>query len=422
MKCGYENQVLVTIDTDKYTIADFRQNFDISMVEDTAQRMEMINEYVNRLLVIKEARKKGYEDDPIVRISFEERRKMIITNSYYEENVVKKVNVSDAEVKDIYDQFVERYHLAFIAVNEESLVQYVHSELKKGVPFDSLLRFSIDTLSESGDIGEVTGLQIPSEMYPQLKKTKIGEVTTPIKFGENFYILKVIDHKKVDEPTFDKMKEFLKNDKMQAKLREKAEELSKTLYEKAKIEFNEEALNILIKPDSLITEADLNTWVVKKYDTSYVYVKTIRNAIITQYRKSFIDPKYLIDRELIKDLVYDAAMKAHFDKKSSVKKKLQNDFDLLLYRKLYNESILDKATVDSMEVVAYYNENRDRYKDKKLDESYSMLKTILRDTKIDSLRRNLFAELRETYKPEINEVALKNLLEEEKKKEEKEEK
>ncbi|GAI37801.1 unnamed protein product, partial [marine sediment metagenome] len=185
------------------------------------------------------------------------------------------------------------------------------------------------------------------------------------------------------------------------------------IVDKAKIEYNEEGLDALLKPESLITAEDLNKWVVKKHDTSYVQVRTIRQAVLNQYRQSSVEPRKLIERVLIPDLIYDKAVKEHFDKKVHVKKRLSNALSLLIYQKFYSDEVLGKAVVDSMEVVNYYEDHQDEYNDKKFSDVYLVLKAKVRDEKIASLRKNIFEGLHKKYNPEINQPVLEKLMKEE---------
>ena len=412
--CSFENQVLLTIDSDKYTIADFRENFPFAPTDDSLKRLEKIDEFINQKLVVKEARERGYEEDPVVMAAFENHRKEVIYRGYYEEKVIDKVKIPDSEIRKVYNQFIDQYHLAQIVVDEESLAQHIHAELKKGVPFDSLLKFSLDTLTENGDIGSFSVKSLPPEIVTQIEKTKEGGTTDAIQFGNYFYILKVIEHKKVDTPKFEDVKENIRDNLMREKILEQGEKFIQEILEKAKIEYSEEGLDALLKPDSLITEEDLNKWVVKKYDTSYVRVRTIRQAVLYQYRQSFIEPKILIERVLIPDIIYDKAEREHFDKKVKIKRRLSNALSLLLYQKFYSDEVLGKVAVDSMEIVTYYGGHKNEYKDKKFSDVYSILRSKVREEKIQTLRKNIFEGLREKYNPEINQAVLERLLKEEK--------
>ncbi len=412
--CSLENQVLVTIDGDKYTVADFREKVRFTPADDSIKKVAKVNEFIDQMLMVKEASERGYDKDSVIESSFETQRKEIISRSYYEAKVIDKVKVSDSDVRKIYNDIIDYYHFAEIVVAEESLAQYIEGELKKGVPFDSLLPFSLDTMTANGDIGEFSAVSIPPEILKHVRKLKDGDVTDAIQFGEYFYILKIIGRRKSDTPKFEDVKENIRNNLLREKAGELGEKFINKIVDKAKIEYNQEGLDVLIKPDSMITEEDLDTWVVKKHDTSYVYVRTIRDAVFRQYQRSFIEPKTLIERVLVPDLLYDEAIKVHFDKNPKIKRRLRSTLSLLIYQKFYSEEVLSKVIIDSMDVVDYYKKNKDKFKDKEYKNAYLIAKTTIRDEQIDTLRQNIVKVLHDKYNSEINQSLLVKLLREEK--------
>jgi hypothetical protein len=411
--CAPESPTMVTVGNDNYTIADFKDLYQFAPTDDSLKKVSMIDEFVNYVLMVKEARARGYENDAIVVAALETNRKDVISRSFYQAEVLDKIKVTESDIRKVYNSYVEQYHLAQIVVAAESLGQYIDKELEKGILFDSLLKFSLDTMSVNGDIGKISAAALPPEILEQLRKTKVGGVTKPIHFGDFYYILKVLDYTIADSPKYEDVRVNLESNIMRERAMEKGSEFVQKIIENAKVEYNEEGLNLLLKPDSLLTEADLNTWVVKKYDTSYVYVKTIINAVQHQYQRSLIDPKQLIDRVLTPDLVYDEALRKNFDKRPETKKKLQTALEQLLYQKLYSDEILEHATVDSMDVVKYYKENKSDYQGKKFSDVYFLIKNRLREQIIQSLRKNLFEDLRNKYTPVINDIAVAKLLKEE---------
>jgi hypothetical protein len=76
--------------------------------------------------------------------------------------------------------------------------------------------------------------------------------------------------------------------------------------------------------------------------------------------------------------------------------------------------VVEKAYVDSLEVVEYYRSHRDEFEGKNLSQAFSIVQARLRDARVDSLRGDLFKMLREKHKPEVNEAVLAQLLKEEK--------
>ena len=93
---------------------------------------------------------------------------------------------------------------------------------------------------------------------------------------------------------------------------------------------------------------------------------------------------------------------------------MEKTYSSLLYQKYYSDEVVERAVVDSAEVVEYFNTHRDEFKDKNLNEAFSLVEARVREIKIDSLRKSLFEMLREKYKPEVNEKVLAQLLKEEK--------
>jgi len=412
LSCTFENQTLATIAGEKYTVTDFKETYQFLTTEDSLQRVKKIDDFVNQMLFVKEARSRGYDQDPVVLTAYETHKKDIISRGYYEANVVNKIKISDAELRKTYAKMIDQYHIAQIVFDSESLALYVEGELEKGGDFASFLDFSLDTITENGDIGVFSVMSLPPEIMEQFEKMSVGQTTKAIKFGDFYYILKMLDHSKADSPAFNDVRGDLEQNLKREKIREESEKFIDKLVKQARIEYNDQGLTALLKPDSLITEEDLNTWVVKKNDTSYVHVRSVRDAVMYQYKQSFIDPKMLIERVLIPDLIYEKAMAVHFDKNIKIKRQLENTMGLLIYQKFYNDEVLEKVTIDSMEVVEYYNTHPEEFEGKKYEDVYFPIKIQLRDARIGRTRKEYYERLRDKYGVVVNQPVLDKLLKE----------
>lgn len=412
-----EEKTLVIVEGTRYTTGDFSDLHQFAPTDDSLERLARIEEFVDQMIIIHEARSQGYENDPVVKEAFETHCKDIIARGFYEKNVLDKVKVPESELRERYARMVDMYHLAQIVFDRESTAVFVSTQLKQGVPFDSLLKYSLDTLTENGDIGEFSAEQLPVEIFDPISGIREGETTDPIRFGEFFYILKVVAHTTADQPTFDAVKEYIKNDLSRQQAMEIADKFIQKILDNAQIEYNDKGLAALIKPDSLLNQDDFNTWVVKKYssqkESSYVYVRDLHAAVFYQYSQSRIDPKRLIDRVLIPELIYERAISEHFDQSSTVKEQMDRALELLMYQKYYSDNVIEKVSVDSSAIARYYEEHREEYKDKSTDEAFRLITTVLRDQKVAEVRSDLAQRLREQYHPVINENAVQALLKEE---------
>jgi len=411
--CGTD-EILVTIGSEKIGVNDFNEFYRFLPSDDSLRRVKIIDDFINRELAIKEANSLGYAEDPVVKASMAANRKDIITRGYYQMKVLDKIKIKESELRKLYNQLINQYHLAQIVVSSDSVADIIEKELKRGVPFESLLVYSLDTISSGGDIGTFSELSIPPEILKVLKRTTPGQVTEATKLGDFTYFLKVIERKKSDSPKYEEVKENIKNNLMREQAMTEGEKFIDQLLKQAKIEYNQEGLNILLKPESTLTEKDLDTWVVKKYDTNFVRVKTVINAVQNQLKRApLIDPKFLIERELIPDLVYDLAMKVKAENYPEIKKNLKKTLNSLIYQKFYSDNVLEKIQVDSQIVVDYFKQHKSDYPDKKLSDVYNQIFIKLRDGQTNQLKDNLFNKLRGKYQPQINQNVVAKLLKEE---------
>lgn len=410
MTCARDD-VLATLGNEKYTVKDLEEFYKFTPSDDSLRRAKIIDDFINQQMAILEARSLGYEEDPVVRTSMETNSRDVIIRGYYQIKVLDRIKIKDSEIRKIYNQFVSQYHLAEIVVKDESIANYLKGEFERGVPFESLLAYSLDTISPGGDIGMNSELSIPPEILKILKKTKPGRVAGPINFGDYIYFFKVIEHKILTSPKYEEIKENIKNNLMREKAMDEGEKFIEKVLKQAKIEYNQEGLDLLMKPESVLTEQELSTWVVKKYDTSFVKVKNIIDAIqVNLKRAPDIDPKFLIERELIPDLVYDLAVKEKAQNYPKIKRELNKTLNMLIYQKYYSDNVLEKAKVDSQSVVDYFNQHKTDYPNKKLSDVYSLIFAKIRDQKISQLRDTLFINLRAKFQPVLNQKVYVRLL------------
>ncbi|MGQ9664495.1 MAG: peptidylprolyl isomerase [bacterium] len=405
------DEILVKIGNEKISVGDFNDFYQFTPGDDSLRRAKMIDEFVNQRLAIIEADSLGYANDPVVKASMEANRKDIIIRGYYQTQVLDKIKIKETELRKLYNQFINQYHLCQIVVSSDSIAHLIENELKRGGTFESLLVYSLDTISPNGDIGTFSELSIPPEILKVLKKTKPGKVTNAIKLGDYFYFLKVVKVQKLDSPKYEEVKENIKNNLIREKAMALGQKYIDQLLKQAKIEYNEEGLSILSKPESTLTEKDLETWVVKKYDTSFVRVRTLITAVQHQLKRApSIDPKFLIERELIPDLVYEQAIKVKAENYPAIKKNLKKTLHSLIYQKFYSDYVLEKVQVDSQIVANYYKQHKEDYPDKKLSDVYNQIFVKLRDEQINELRNNLFKRLRDKYQPQINQILVAKLI------------
>ncbi|MEO0161542.1 MAG: peptidyl-prolyl cis-trans isomerase [candidate division WOR-3 bacterium] len=414
IRCA-KDDTLVVIGREKFTLRDFNDFYQFTPADDSSHRTKIIEDFINQKMALIEAKAMGYAEDPVVRASMETNKRDVLIRAYYKAKVLDKIKVRESEVRKVYTQFINQYHLAEIVVKEDSIANQILTELKKGIPFESLLVYSLDTITPGGDIGFNSEFQIPPEVLKVLKRTRPGKVAGPIKLGDYIYFFKIVEVKKLSTPRYQDVKNNIRDNLLRQKAMDYGTQFIEHLLKQARVEYNQTGLDLLLKPESTLTEEELNTWVVKKYDTNLVRVKNIIKAVQIHLKKApDLNPKFLIERELIPDLVYDLALREKAENNPVMKKELSKTFEALIYQKYYADNVTDKVKIDSQQVENYYQQHKNDYPDKKLKDVYTVIYAKLRDEAIAQLRDSLFTALRAKYQPVVNQKNYARLLKGEK--------
>src|SRR4051812_10564266 len=126
---------------------------------DSPQLREMIrDELINRELVMREARKKGMDKDPLLKASMELNAQTVLVRAYMQDYV--KANApSDDTLKKDYETIKaqrgkKKYHARHILVDKEEDAKEIINQLQKGEKFEKLAERSKDPGSKDkgGDL------------------------------------------------------------------------------------------------------------------------------------------------------------------------------------------------------------------------------------------------------------------------------
>ncbi|PPD17692.1 MAG: peptidylprolyl isomerase [Methylotenera sp.] len=200
----------------------------------------IINELVGSELAYQEAQKQGIDKLPDYKINEELTQRKLLVNIFLAD-FMKKNPVTDADKKAAYEQYKKElgdkeYNARHILVKTETEANEILAQVKKGSDFAKLAKEkSLDPGSKEkgGDLGwfSPAGMVKPfSEAVTTLKK---GEVTAaPVQTQFGWHVIKMIDTRATQVPTYDKVKDGLERTLQQRKL----EKMMLGLKEKAKID------------------------------------------------------------------------------------------------------------------------------------------------------------------------------------------
>jgi peptidyl-prolyl cis-trans isomerase C len=203
-------------------------------------RAAIINELVGSELAYQEAVKQGLDKNPDVLANQELTNRKVIVNAYLQD-FMKKNPVTDADTKAAYEDYKKElgdkeYNARHILVKTEAEAKDIIAQLGKGGDFAKIAKEkSLDPGSKDkgGDLGwfSPAGMVKPfSDAVVGLKKNAVTDAPVQTQFG--WHVIKLIDSRAAQVPSYEKVKDGLERNLQQRKL----EKMMLGLKDKAKIE------------------------------------------------------------------------------------------------------------------------------------------------------------------------------------------
>jgi len=205
-------------------------------------RTVLIQELVNRELMLQDALSKNLDKDKDVLFQLEQHRIDILIKHAIRKTMLA-TPITDKELKLEYSRRVKtanvkEYKARHILLKEESKAKAILKELGNGKDFIKLAKaYSTGpTGKNGGDLGWFNARQMVPEFSKAVAQLKKGNYTkTPVKTKFGWHIVKLEDTRDMDPPKFkdikNQMRIIMQNKKLQTYI--------KNLRKKAKIKINE---------------------------------------------------------------------------------------------------------------------------------------------------------------------------------------
>lgn len=182
------------------------------LAESEHGRKYVINQYLENLLIEKEAEARGLTKDPAVVAKIEDFSRNLYRNSLLQSLKQGQLPITDEEAKKYFlereDEFVqpERVKISLIQLgpDKEKEINALHRDLKAGKDFAQLASASSKHMSaaKGGDLGFLTRNQY-KELTDVAFSLKPGEISKPMKSASGWSIIKVHEIVKKQEIPLD---------------------------------------------------------------------------------------------------------------------------------------------------------------------------------------------------------------------------
>jgi peptidyl-prolyl cis-trans isomerase C len=196
-------------------------------------RQQAKDQVVIREIFAQEAEKQGIAATADYKSQLELLRQSLLINTMFQ-NYVKAHPISDADAQVEYnkikaEQSGTEYHTRHILVDSEDEAKKLIAQIKAGAKFEDLAKKnSKDTQSaeNGGDLDWAKPTSYVPEFAAALQGLQKGQMTeTPVKTQFGYHIIRVEDTRVAQFPSFDEVKDKVKQQMEQVKLQEYQEKL-----------------------------------------------------------------------------------------------------------------------------------------------------------------------------------------------------
>lgn len=224
----------------KTTLAELEKEIAQRSQGQTFPKEKLIEELIQRELIIQDATKKHLEVSPEVSNQLEEMKKALLTQADLQ-NFLKTNPVTDEEIKAEYDnkvggQNATEYKARHILVKTEDEAKKIIAELDKKGDFAKLAnKHSLDAKESQngGDLGWFVASQMVAPFSDAVVKLEKGKYTkTPVQTQFGWHVILREDSRPQTPPSLDSVKEQL----LPLLQRKKVQTMVENLRKQAKVE------------------------------------------------------------------------------------------------------------------------------------------------------------------------------------------
>jgi peptidyl-prolyl cis-trans isomerase C len=175
-------------------------------------RRVLLEDLIDRELIIQEARNLGYTESQEFADASKRIRETTLNEQLYRILVSDLVQVSEFEVQAAYQKRSTETRLSQIFAFSRAEAAGSVRRLESGEPFEEVARStSVEpgTMTRGGDIGYVTGGEIPSAIERVLRDLEVGEWGGPVFSGTGYYLIQVTERRERERQPYEEVKDQL---------------------------------------------------------------------------------------------------------------------------------------------------------------------------------------------------------------------
>lgn len=375
-----ENRAVAKVGKQTITVADLEKrlgNRKFSSPEDELeQKRQTVQNLVDEALMTIGATEAGLDKDPTFLAKMEEARRNILLQELFNVEILKKSEPSEKELKEYYDKLSWEVKASHIVVKTEREAEEILKQLAEGADFAELAKEkSIDprTKTKGGDLGYFGWGRMVSPFQDTAWAMKPGTISKPVQTKFGWHIIKLEDRRRSKLKSYDEEKKGLRGRMINQKSRELSQEYVASLQEKANIQLDPNAVQVVLNkflakkqaPEDF-TEEEKKMTLVTFRGGSWTIEDFLaeQSKVPSMYRPRLKNPDDLrnfVTNTLTGNLLEAVAKKKGLDRKKEVVEKIRNQENNLLVKLFLQKGVPRDTTVTEEQIQAYYQEHIDKY-------------------------------------------------------------
>jgi len=395
--CGTRQQgeqVVARVGDRDITVADLDREWQqasrlkIMGVSELDRKKELVDKLVDDQVLILEAYKEGLDNFVNQDSGLAAQKDRILLNVLYQKEIVDKSKPTESELRQEYDRTKEEIHAAHILVETEQEAEDIYKQLNAGADFAELARErSIDPSAKTngGDLGFFTWGKMVPEFQQAAFALKQGEISRPVQTSYGWHIIKVLERREKEQPSFEESKSLIETKVENQKRENRVKEYFAQLRKKVGFALNPQAYQVLVSksqevpPDTIGLRRPADLVEMDKFtpEERDMPLFTYQDGVITldkfaeqyngipqAYRPRLQEQDKLIETafgSVVQGLLVDVAKKQNLEKSDEFNKQWTGLKEAEMAKKMTSDVILKGVGISEDEIKSYYDRHLDRF-------------------------------------------------------------
>jgi peptidyl-prolyl cis-trans isomerase C len=386
-----EDLVLAKVNDRKITIGDFEKASQtmedkyLPTTNDLAGKKELLDHMINKEVMALKSTSAGYEKEEWFIRFFNRYKGQYLVAAMQNEYVIKKVKVTDEEVKNYYNHMKYEYTLRQINVPSESEAAEIREQIMAGADFADMAKKRSTSLdaSDGGYIGPNSIGGILYWVEDALFSMKEGDVSQPLQTPTGWTLVKV---ERIREIVPDHDINWARQRVTAIKQKQELMNLRHKIEKEIGLFINPEAIAVVYSnlPPDIPMDDIINYRVTRSNAPKLEIPEQYQGIILAKYAdgsytlKDYMKlydemslpdrPRHQYGTESIYDSIHkkilDEALPAYCEQKlkildiPEVRAGLEKKKEEFLVYRLYDDQVRSRVDVSNMEVEKYYQEHK----------------------------------------------------------------